>query len=76
MTLELAISELLKKNKDISKILKALDPEIIREDPQIVKVMIQMLHDSLENWKSFNEHMIMLLQEQKTSFVIESFDNK
>lgn len=65
MTLEFVISELLKKNAAISKILTGLEPQIIKNDPNIAKITIQMLSDSLKNWKIFNEYLIELLQEQK-----------
>lgn len=66
MTFEFLLSELQKKNNDITKILKGLDIQIIKNDPNISKITIQMLHDSLKNWKSFNEYLIELLKEQET----------
>lgn len=65
MTIEFLISELSKKNNDISKLLKGLDPSIIKNDPQITKTIIQMLSDSLKNWQTFNEYLIEMLLEQK-----------
>lgn len=66
MAFEFLLSELQKKNNDITKILKGLDIQIIKNDPNISKITIQMLHDSLKNWKSFNEYLIELLKEQET----------